>query len=253
MNKSTFSVSAELNRAWNLTGKHWLTLLLTIVLSGLLLEAVNLMANPYCDVYFKTIQMMALSGGKFSNPDAFMQGLMLGNSVSVFRIMLFVLLTAALKIMIYGTVFRLGLSARDGADKLDVQASITGTFRIIVKLFLVCFLYGLIVTVGIMLCIIPGIFLAARLLFMPIIVVDHPELSLEDVFRRSWNLTRGNFWRLLLAGILDLLITLAGVICCCVGLFFAYVIILLFYTSIYRTLDSQLPLTPADADRLSEA
>ena len=84
--------------------------------------------------------------------------------------------------------------------------------------------YGLIVGAGCLLLVLPGIWLAVRLMFVPLLIaVD--GVSFGEAFSRSWKMTSGHFWSLLLLGIVAIGIAILGLCACCVGLIFAEVII----------------------------
>lgn len=82
-----------------------------------------------------------------------------------------------------------------------------------------------IVGLGFVCCILPGIFLAVRLMFINVCIMDDPELPFFDAFKKSWDITSGNFWSLLLLGIVTCVIVLIGVCICCIGSIPAIVIV----------------------------
>jgi len=96
--------------------------------------------------------------------------------------------------------------------------------------------YLVIVTIGSFLCILPGIFLAVRFMFAPMIAINHPELTFSEAFTRSWQMTKGHFWKLLGLGILAVLINILGIICCCVGYLLTIVITYMMYGYAYKLL-----------------
>lgn len=69
-----------------------------------------------------------------------------------------------------------------------------------------------------------GIFLHIRLLFVNIAVATD-NVGFGEAFSRSWNMTKGHFWELLLLGIEACGIILVGLFACCVGVLFAMVIV----------------------------
>ena len=84
--------------------------------------------------------------------------------------------------------------------------------------------YGLAVCIGSFFCLIPGLFILVRWMFAPLIVATE-NVSFTEAFSRSWNLTKGHFWSLFLLGIVAVGIVILGLCACCVGVFFAEVII----------------------------
>ena len=65
-----------------------------------------------------------------------------------------------------------------------------------VTLALASILVGLVVGLGFVLLIIPGIYLAIRLVFVPQAIVLERK-GVMDAFSRSWNLVEGSWWRVL--------------------------------------------------------
>jgi len=57
-------------------------------------------------------------------------------------------------------------------------------------------LLGLTVIIGLVLAIVPGIYLALRFMFVPLILIDK-EISIKEAFKRSTKLTSGVKWKLL--------------------------------------------------------
>ena len=72
------------------------------------------------------------------------------------------------------------------------------------------FVYGLAIYVGLIFLIAPGIFFAVRWVFAPIYLIDHPEASIGEALRASWDKTADHFWPLLGLGIVTGLIAGAG-------------------------------------------
>ena len=98
------------------------------------------------------------------------------------------------------------------------------------------FIYGLAVYVGLIFLIAPGIFFAVRWVFAPIYLIDHPEASIGEALRASWDKTADHFWPLLGLGIVTGLIAGAGLVVCCVGYFFTLTILYIAQVITYRLL-----------------
>lgn len=98
-----------------------------------------------------------------------------------------------------------------------------------------------------MFCILPGLFLQIRLMFVPIIAANKPELTLSEVFSRSWSITKGHFFDLFLFGIIVVLINIVGFLCCCVGLYVTSIISEFMYVELYYRLSNDgNPASPAE-------
>ena len=98
------------------------------------------------------------------------------------------------------------------------------------------FVYGLAIYVGLIFLIAPGIFFAVRWVFAPIYLIDHPEASIGEALRASWDKTADHFWPLLGLGIVTGLIAGAGLVVCCVGYFFTLTILYIAQVITYRLL-----------------
>ncbi|MCL4354229.1 DUF975 family protein [Patescibacteria group bacterium] len=79
------------------------------------------------------------------------------------------------------------------------------------------FLTGIIVFLGFILLIIPGIYLAIRLQFSTYLIVDK-KMGIMDSIKTSWRITKGHTWNLFLFGLLLLLLNILGAIALVVGL-----------------------------------
>ena len=77
---------------------------------------------------------------------------------------------------------------------------------------------GIIVGLGFVMLIVPGIIFACRLAFVPYLVVDR-EMDVMDALRVSWDMTRGYGWHIFLMGLLAIPIVILGLLCFFVGVF----------------------------------
>jgi hypothetical protein len=94
-------------------------------------------------------------------------------------------------------------------DEVDIDASYKWGFARFGSVLLISILVGLAVMVGLLLFIIPGIFLAVMFsVAIPALVVEN--LRGTDAMGRSWNLVKGNFWHAL--GLIIVAFILAAVV-----------------------------------------
>jgi glycerophosphoryl diester phosphodiesterase family protein len=81
-------------------------------------------------------------------------------------------------------------------DPVDPEASYRYGFRRFGSVLLVSFLAGLIILVGIILLVIPGLIFAVFLaVAIPALVIENKRGT--DALGRSWNLVKGSFWHVL--------------------------------------------------------
>lgn len=101
-------------------------------------------------------------------------------------------------------------------------------------------LYGLIVVVGLILLIIPGIVWAIKFQFFDYLIVDK-GLGPIDALEKSSEITRGVKWDLFIFAILLGIINLMGFVCLLVGLFVTIPITLVAMAFVYRKLLPEMP------------
>ena len=99
-------------------------------------------------------------------------------------------------------------------------------------------LLNVIIGIGIVLLIVPGIVFACRLAFVPYLVVDK-KLKATDAISQSWEMTKGFGWKLFAMGILSFFIGLGGFILLFVGIFPAVIWIYASFASFYHAVDSK--------------
>lgn len=96
-------------------------------------------------------------------------------------------------------------------------------------------LYSLVVLGGLILLIIPGIYLAIRYLFVPYLIVDK-NLTIGEAFAKSTEMTKGKKWSILGFLILTVIFSLLGLIVLVVGVFVTSAIGYLAIVNLYRKL-----------------
>lgn len=62
------------------------------------------------------------------------------------------------------------------------------------KYLALCVLYIVSVIAGLILLVIPGIYIAIRFKFFSYVVIEHPHMNLSDLITKSYMLTENNFW-----------------------------------------------------------
>lgn len=103
-------------------------------------------------------------------------------------------------------------------DNQPVQLSMLfSQYRFLIKYLLASIIYSLIVLVGFLLLIIPGIIFAIRFKYYSYLIVDQ-GLGPIEALRQSWRMTKGNVWNLFLLGVLLGLINLGGALLLLVGM-----------------------------------
>ncbi len=90
---------------------------------------------------------------------------------------------------------------------------------------------GLIVGIGLIMLIVPGIIFACRLAFVPYLVIDR-EMELTEALNKSWEMTNGYGGQIFLMGILAFFIVILGLI----ALFFGVIISAVWIKTAFATM-----------------
>ena len=173
-------------------------------------------------------------------------GLIIGYSIISFtltilsgRSLTFNIVSAVFSLII-GGLFGLGylrnlFQALDGEEP---QFSAYGQeSRKLLKYIASSIVYSIIVTIGIILLIIPGIYLGIRLQFYSAFIVDEDCGAIESL-KRSWEITKGQELPLFLLSLVLILISIIGMLLLGVGIFVAVPVIYTMYLIVYRVLNS---------------
>ena len=80
-------------------------------------------------------------------------------------------------------------------------------------------LVGIIVGIGILMLIVPGIIFACRLAFVPYLIIDR-DMEVTEALSKSWEMTKGYGWNIFFMGFLSIWIVLLGLL----ALFFGVII-----------------------------
>lgn len=211
-----FTVSEVLDQAWALTKKHGLLLALILLVISLV-EGAFTSTNPADYTEFVSKYQ---SGA--ADPQAFMQDYSALLSQTAFSggtalgMLLSLVLTCAL------TAIMLSL-AKGKTSEISIEPCKMPVMTY-VKYIAWQLLYGIIVGFGLCLCIIPGVWLGARLCTVSYYLIDNPEIGFGEAISRGWNSTSGHVMGLIGLGILCFFIVIAGLLLCCVGIYFTEVI-----------------------------
>jgi len=129
----------------------------------------------------------------------------------------------------YGVSFAHLKAAR--GDKLEIK-DMFAAFQNYWNAVLASFLVGIIIGIGFILLIIPGIIFACKLAFTPYLVVDR-KMDVMEAIRESWRMTGGHSWKVFFIGLLAIFISIAGLILFGVGIILAIMWIRLALASLY--------------------
>ncbi|MEJ2740548.1 MAG: hypothetical protein P8105_12125 [Dehalococcoidia bacterium] len=192
-------VGASYGYGWKQLWKHFWMLLLI----GIIVFAISLVASLF------TQGISALGG---------LGGIGAGVDVAIAITAISVVFSLAYSIFLtnplgYGVAFVYLKATRD--DQVEVK-DMFEAFRCYWDAVLASLLVGLIVIVGIIFLIVPGIIFACKLAFVPYLVIDR-KIGAIDSIKESWRMTGGYAWKVFLLYLLGIPIAIAGFICLGIG------------------------------------
>lgn len=97
---------------------------------------------------------------------------------------------------------------------------------------------GVIVGLGMVMLLVPGIIFACRLAFVPFLVVDR-EMDVMDALRVSWDMTRGHGWQIFFMGLLAIPVAIGGLLCLGVGIIISVMWITAAFAAMYHAVEKK--------------
>lgn len=197
------SVSFIFGEAWELAKKHGLAIALFLFVSYLISGGISLYFLP--PGYINAIQ----SGNAQqlqtmqNHMGTFYLGTILSYAVSI-----------VLSLGLYNGLLAV---CRGGSFNL---AGFSRPLNTYLKFFCTSVIYYMIVSLGLMCCVIPGIYLAIRFGFACFYCLDNDQSSVVDAFKWSWAATSGKELELIGLAIVAIIVAAVGFAVCCVGVFF---------------------------------
>ena len=226
-------VSEVISQAWELTKKHWVTVLAGLLIIGVVNAIIGSIMQPKVDPLL--IQQLQ-SGNQTAMLQAYIQ-LISASSVSamVSTVVGFVLSVGFYQLLLncVRNNATFGFGAWNQPLGVYIKVAIAG--------FIVSFLTFL----GVCLCILPGIYIWARLQFTTYYLLDNKEAGIIDAISASWNNTSDNAFTLIGLGIVYIGLGLLGLLCCCVGVLVAEIVIYLAIVVSYIALFNDVKPQPA--------
>lgn len=234
--KGLLNTGDIINKGWELTKKHFPVFLLMGILMFFISELPGI---PFSQAY---MERFLAYGGIVSQEQWLELMITSGEYWSLFK---WVCLLSFLCFFIYRyleVVYCRMLYAATEDMKVKISVELKNarhSFWFYLGVFIV---YIILLYLGIICCIIPGIFIGIRFMFAPYIAANHPNLTFSEVFLHSWQITKGHFWKLFWIEIVSLGILLIGFICCCVGVLVSIVLVHLMHAYVYKLLSDAHPI-----------
>ncbi len=191
----------------------------TIVLgAGLLTLAVS--------VLFEMVNSM-LTGDKYSEPSILALSLSIIVSCA----------SAAFSILTSYNMMKMLFKMNDGIKPkvMDIFHYNEKDLKKIAYWFLASLLYGIIVFLGLILLVIPGIYFAIKYGFALYLMIDK-NMDIKEAFHESAKMTKGQVWHLIGFGLVCFFAVIAGLLLLVIGLIPAYIIVMFANIYVYRKL-----------------
>ncbi|MDZ7658327.1 hypothetical protein [Fodinibius sp.] len=131
-------------------------------------------------------------------------------------------------------------------DAYVTVADMFNNFRIFFSYFVASFIYGLAVSVGLLLLIAPGIWIAIRFQFFPYFIIENGDSSFTAL-QKSFNLSQDLLLELFVFGVAVVFLNLIGALLLGVGVIFTYPLTTMATAVIYRSLKEESDSIPADS------
>ena len=208
MEKIELSISEVLDKAWELTKKYGLILAVIYLVFSLIYEGISLCGLP--SGYWEAVMSQdAAAIERMSNESGF------SPLTPVLWIFAFVF-SAGFMNMILLVAKGETSSPSFSAFKMEVMTYL--------KFLAIEIITGLVIVVGFVCLIVPGLYLAARLMFAPLYILENPNVGIGDAISASWKMTEGNVLVLIGLGIISIFIAILGLLACCIGMYYTIVI-----------------------------
>ena len=215
MEHVTLSISAVIGEGWELAKKHGLMLAVILLafylLCNLITAPFSMPSQEVMDKYMNAMQHQDFDGA--------MRAL---NSVTTgVGYYIASMLESIISLVFYAGLARTCiLLANHSMDKLSFDGFKMPVITYL-KVFGLSIIVGFIVLIGTFLCVIPGIWLGVKLSMAEYYLLDHPEAGIIESMKASWEMTKGNWWKLLGLAFTNIFLVMLGLCVCCVGALFA--------------------------------
>jgi uncharacterized membrane protein len=180
MNQNTFSIKQVISESWSIFSKNYGKFYKFAIVTWLLMILVQIATS-----------LLTLT-------DFFLLTMVSSLTIFVFNAFITIGFTQAVIKIVRG-------------EPVELKILFSGQ-NLIIKYLLSTLAMGLIVFLGFLLLLIPGIYLAFKYMFLPLVVVDKKELSFSEIFKTSSELTKGIKMKLFAYIIAIQLVNLIGLI-----------------------------------------
>ena len=231
MEKKTFSVFGVIGQGFRWFGQYWTYAFVLVAVSIIGTILSNIFTADAVNAFTASLTRAG------DNPDKVIAAFAkLGTNSSY---MLGTLITQIISWVLTAGVISMALQAvKAGAASLSFRA-FNMPFMTYVWFVLVNIMYSIIVAVGLMFFIVPGIIFACRFRMACYYLLDNQDAGVMESLGASWKMTKGNVWNLIGVAIVTIFLMLIGFICLIVGVYVIEAVMYFAYVAIYLSLNGE--------------
>jgi uncharacterized membrane protein len=233
-----FNVGEAFSWAWNKFSKNAAPLIIATLVYGLIVIVLQVIVNLVQAAVSPGVSDYTSSGSGFSYSWSTTSMGIGGLLVSIVGWFLSLIVGAAIQSGFISGVL-------DIANGQEVSVGSFFRPRNIGQVIVAGLIVGVITTIGLFLCVIPGVLASILLIFTVVALLDR-NLSAVDAVKTSFDLSKANFGNAFLTWLVGIAIVFAGAILCGVGLLVAVPVAALFLVFAWRRITGGqvAPLTP---------
>ncbi len=218
-----YSVGEAVSWAWNKFSKNVTAILVPTLVFGVVYAVLQTVIQTITSA-FSTVDSTSYGDGYAASISLGLGGIV----VSIIGAVVTVIVAAVVQSAYIGGML-------DIANGQPVQIGSFFTPRNVVNVIIASVLSSIIVGIGVLLCIVPGVIATILLLFTTAVVVDRNVSGVEGL-RASFAIAKANFGPTALTWLTTIGVGILGVLACLVGLVVAYPMIALITVYAYRKL-----------------
>ncbi|WP_026356993.1 membrane protein [Mycobacterium sp. 141] len=231
---AAYSVGDAFSWAWNKFTKHPAELIVPTLAFGVVYVVLEFLIQ-FISGMFTTVDSSSYDEYSYSTSFSMGAG---GIAVSVIGGLVMLVVAGAIQ-----SAYLSGI-----LDIANGQPVTIGSFfkpRNVGNVIIASLVSGIIVTIGIFLCVVPGLIAAIMLMFGTVAVLDRNQSGIEGL-STSFNIAKANFGPVALTWLVTILVMIVGALVCLVGLLVASPVAMLITVYAFRRLSGGqvAPLTP---------
>lgn len=220
-------ISEVISQAWELTKKHWAVILACAIIMTVVQYFITAIMGFGSSMGLQLAQMQ----NSQMSPEEQVQMLMQILTASTGATIVSLIVSFVMCVGFYQTV--LNCARGNGQFTLDAWKQPAALY---VKILIASVVFILLYYIGLIFCILPGIYLAARLQFTVYYMLDHKDCDVLDGIKASWRMTEKDAFTLFGLALVYIGLYILGLLCCCVGVYVSMIVVLFGTVVCYFTL-----------------